>query len=54
MRREYFVRTKDLLNVLDIVGPFSRCRKIARDLYVLMLEERDAARAGQLIWEKTK
>jgi hypothetical protein len=54
MRREYFVRTKDLLNVLDIVGPFSRCRKIARDLYVLMLEECDAAKAGTLIWEKTK
>jgi hypothetical protein len=54
MRREYFVRTKDLLNVLAIVGPFSRCRKIARDLYVLMLEETVASSAGNLIWEKTK
>ena len=54
MRREYFVRPKDLLTVLDIVGNHSRCRKIARDLYVLMLEETVAAKAGTLIWEKTK
>lgn len=54
MRREYFVRPKDLLQVLDMVGPFSRCRKLGRDLYVLVLEETAAAKAGNLIWEKTK